>query len=87
MAENIIEAVLKAADEWVFTQEALVTARQASNKTDDEQEAVDDAGVLLVLAVMRWRSSRIGDCRSGSEGKPRNLTISGRCLRPIRPKT
>jgi hypothetical protein len=53
-----VEAVLKAADEWVSAQEALVAARQRSEETEAEQEAADIAGSRLVLGVMRWRSSR-----------------------------
>jgi hypothetical protein len=55
---NHVEAVLKAADEWVSAQEALVAAQQVSKKTEAEQEGVDIAGSLLVTAVMRWRVSR-----------------------------
>jgi hypothetical protein len=51
------EAVLKAADEWVSAQEALVAAKQASEETEAEQEAVDIAGSRVVVAVTRWRSS------------------------------
>jgi hypothetical protein len=53
-----VEAVLNAADEWVSAQEALVAAKQVSEDTEAEQEAVDIAGSRLVLAVTRWRSSR-----------------------------
>jgi hypothetical protein len=53
-----VEAVLKAANEWVCAQEALVAAKQISDETAAEQEAVDIAGSLLVLAVTRWRSKR-----------------------------
>jgi hypothetical protein len=58
MKSNIVEAVLKAADEWVLAQEALVAAKQVSKETEAEQEAVDIAGSLLVVAVTRWRSER-----------------------------
>jgi hypothetical protein len=58
MELNLVEAVLKAADEWVSAQEALVAARQVSNEADAEQGAVDIAGSQLVVAVTRWRSSR-----------------------------
>jgi hypothetical protein len=61
MKAKFVEAVLKAADEWVLAQEALVAAKQVSERTDDEREAVDIAGSLLVLAVTRWRSSRTED--------------------------
>jgi hypothetical protein len=57
MKSGIVDAVLKAADEWVLAQEALLAAKQISEKTDAEQEAVDIAGSLLVVAVTRWRSS------------------------------
>jgi hypothetical protein len=55
---NHVEAVLKAADEWLSAQEALLAAQQVSKETEAEQEAVDIAGSLLVTAVMRWRVSR-----------------------------
>jgi hypothetical protein len=55
-----VEAVLKAADEWLSAQEALVAAKQVSEDTEAEQEAVDIAGSLLVIAVTRWRSDRVG---------------------------
>jgi hypothetical protein len=58
MKSNIVEAVLKAADEWVETQEALVAAQQNSQETETEQEAADIAGSRLVVAVTRWRSER-----------------------------
>jgi hypothetical protein len=60
MELNLVEAVLKAADEWVSAQEALVAARQGSKEADAdaEQGAVDIAGSQLVVAVTRWRSSR-----------------------------
>lgn len=53
-----VEAVLKAADEWVLAQEALVAATQVSAETEAEREAVDIAGSRLVVAVARWRSRR-----------------------------
>ena len=53
-----VDAVLRAADEWVSAQEALVAARQISRETEAEQEAVDIAGARLVVAVNRWRSAR-----------------------------
>jgi hypothetical protein len=58
MELNLVEAVLKAADEWVSAQEALVAARQVSKEAAAEQVAVDIAGSQLVVAVTRWRSSR-----------------------------
>lgn len=60
MRRDTVEAVLRAADEWVSTQEALVAARQVSEETETEaeQEAVDIAGSQLVVAVTRWRSGR-----------------------------
>jgi hypothetical protein len=61
MKPGIVEAVLQAADKWLWAQEALVAAKQVSEETDDEQEAADIAGSLLVLAVTRWRSSRTED--------------------------
>jgi hypothetical protein len=60
MKLNHVEAVLKAADEWLSAQEALVAAKQVSEDTEAEQEAVDIAGSLLVIAVTRWRSDRVG---------------------------
>jgi len=78
MKPNIVEidAVLKAADEWVFAQEALVAAQQVSDETDAEQEGVDVAGSRLVVAVTRWRgtvdlyrsdasSAQLSPCREG----------------------
>lgn len=56
MKSNIVDAVLKSADEWVLAQEALVAAKQISKETEAEQEAVDIAGSVLVVAVTRWRS-------------------------------
>jgi hypothetical protein len=53
-----VEAVLNAADEWVFAQEALVAAQEVSQDIEAEQEAVDIAGSRLVVAVTRWRSRR-----------------------------
>jgi hypothetical protein len=53
-----VEAVLKAADEWVLAQEALVAATQVSEETEAEREAVDIAGSRLGVAVARWRSRR-----------------------------
>jgi hypothetical protein len=60
MKENIgeIDAVLKAADEWVIALEALVAARQDHKESEVEQEVVDIAGSRLVVAVTRWRSRR-----------------------------
>jgi len=56
-----VDAVLKAADEWVSAQEALLAAQQAGKETETEREAVDIAGSRLVMAVTRWRSSRLAD--------------------------
>jgi hypothetical protein len=50
-----VNAVLKAADDWVAAHEALLAADQ---EIDAKQEAVDIAGARLVVAVTRWRSSR-----------------------------
>ena len=58
MKLNHVEAVLKAADEWLSAQEALVAAKRVSKETEAEQEAADIAGSLLVIAVTRWRSER-----------------------------
>jgi hypothetical protein len=41
--------VLKDADDWVSGLEALVAAKQMSEETEAEQEAVDIAGSQLVL--------------------------------------
>jgi hypothetical protein len=57
MKSKFDEAVLQTADEWLLAQEALVAAKQVSDETEAEQEAVDIAGSRLVLAVTRWRSS------------------------------
>lgn len=61
MRSRVVEAVLKAADEWVLAQEALVAAQQRSEETEAEQEAVDIAGLRLVVAVTQWRSRRRTD--------------------------
>jgi hypothetical protein len=53
-----VEAVLNTADEWVSAQEALLAAKQMSEETEAEREAVDIAGSRLVVAVARWRSRR-----------------------------
>lgn len=53
-----VDAVLKAADEWVSAQEALLAAQQAGKESETEREAVDSAGSRLVMAVTRWRASR-----------------------------
>jgi hypothetical protein len=50
-----VGAVLKAADEWVEAQEALVAARQGCRTSETEREVLDIAGSRLVVAVMRWR--------------------------------
>jgi hypothetical protein len=55
---SAVEAVLRAAESWVAAQEDLVAARQVSQETEAEQEAVDIAGTQLVLVVRRWRSER-----------------------------
>jgi hypothetical protein len=59
LKSGIEEAVLKAADEWVSAQEALMAVQQGSDEPDDEQYAADLAGSRLVVAVTRWRSSRV----------------------------
>jgi hypothetical protein len=51
-----IDALLKAADEWMTAQEVLVAAQQAREGTDLHQESVDIAGAKLVVAVKRWRA-------------------------------
>jgi hypothetical protein len=51
------EAVLRAADNWLKTIEALVAARKTAEGTEDRQETADLAGVELALAVTRWRSN------------------------------
>ena len=58
MKSGSVEEVLKAADEWVSAQEALLATRQVSVETEAEQDNVDSAGAGLVMAVMRWRSTR-----------------------------
>jgi hypothetical protein len=52
------DAVLEAADEWLSAQEALVAAKQVSEETEAEQEAVDVAGSRLATAVTQWRLQR-----------------------------
>jgi hypothetical protein len=54
----VVQAVLKAADEWLSAQEALVAAKQFSEGTEAEQEAVDLAGCRLAAAVAQWRLRR-----------------------------
>jgi hypothetical protein len=58
MKLNHVEAVLKAAVEWLSTQEALVAAKQVSEETATDQEAADIAGSRLVVAVTQWRAER-----------------------------
>jgi hypothetical protein len=59
MESTLVKAVLKTADEWVSAQEALVAAKQQQHDDIEvEQDAVDIAGSLLVIAVTRWRSGR-----------------------------
>jgi hypothetical protein len=58
MKLNMVKAVLKAAEEWVSAEEALVAAQQNSEDTEAEQEAVDVASSRLVVAVTRSRSER-----------------------------
>jgi hypothetical protein len=58
MKLDALGAVVKAADEWVSAQEALVAAKQVSDQTEAEREAVDIAGSRLVVMVNRWRSTR-----------------------------
>jgi hypothetical protein len=53
-----LEAVLKAADECVSAQEALVAAQRVSEPIYAGQDTADLAGCRLVVAVNRWRSSR-----------------------------
>jgi hypothetical protein len=53
-----VDAVLRAADEWVSALEALVAARQSCRESEAEQEVLDIAGSQLVVAVTRWRSTR-----------------------------
>ena len=55
------DAVLKAADEWLSAQEALIAAKQISEEAEAEQEAVDVAGCRLATAVAQWRSRRVTD--------------------------
>jgi hypothetical protein len=58
MQLDIAQAVLKAANEWVSAQEALVAAQQNSQDIGAEQEAAEDAGARLAVAVIRWRPER-----------------------------
>jgi hypothetical protein len=63
MKSHVVEAadaVLKAADEWVYAQEALIAAKQVTGKSEAAQEAVDIAGSRLVVAVTRWRATNGG---------------------------
>lgn len=52
------EAVLKAADNWLMTLEALIASREIAEGTEVRQDAADIAGVALVVAVTNWRSNR-----------------------------
>lgn len=52
------DAVLKAADNWLRTLEAVVAAGTSDEGTEDPEEMADLAGVELALAVTRWRLSR-----------------------------
>ena len=74
---NKMDAVLKAADNWVAALEALVAAKQASDETAAEQEAVDIAGSLLVAAVKDWRSGT----RTSIPVKPARLKPARRAKR------
>jgi hypothetical protein len=58
MKSSVVEAVLRAADEWVSAQEALIAAQKVSQDIEAEHEAVDIAGSRLVVAVIGWRSRR-----------------------------
>jgi hypothetical protein len=51
-----IDALLKAADEWMTAQEALVAAQERFEGTEAQREGVDIAGAKLVVAVNRWRA-------------------------------
>ena len=57
MKSNNAEAdtVLKAADEWLSVQEALIAAKQISEEAEAEQDAVDVADCRLATAVIQWR--------------------------------
>ena len=50
------DALLKAADEWMTAQEALVAAQQRCEGTEAQEEGIDIAGAKLVTAVKRWRA-------------------------------
>ena len=56
MTARVVEAVLRAANEWVAAQEALLIASRVDKETEAEQEALDIAGSRLVAAVVQWRS-------------------------------
>jgi hypothetical protein len=58
MQLDIAQMVLNAADEWVSAQKALVAAQQNSQDIGAEQEAAEDAGARLAVAVIRWRPER-----------------------------
>jgi len=69
MKSRVVEAadaVLKAADEWVCAQEALIAAKQVSRESEAAQEAADVAGSRLVVAVTRWRAKPRADWLSRS---------------------
>ena len=50
------KAVLRAADDWLAAQEALIAAQQSFKETEVEEERVDVAGVKLAVMVKRWRA-------------------------------
>jgi hypothetical protein len=50
------DAILRAADEWVTAQEAVVAARQRLEKTELQEERADLAGAKLVVAIKQWRA-------------------------------
>jgi hypothetical protein len=67
-ASDEVTAVLNAADNWVTALEALVAAKQASKKTETEEDAVDVAGTLLVAAVTNWRLAKRTSAANQDQG-------------------
>jgi hypothetical protein len=79
-----VDAVLKAAGEWVSAQEALVVIGQLSLQSDAEREAVDVAGVRLVVAVRRWQRA-IRAISGRPNACPRASDKAGRGVAKLRP--
>jgi len=68
-----IDALLKAVDEWMTAQEALVAAQQGCEETDAQQEGADIAGAKLVVAVKRWRARTVPLADAGTRSQLRQI--------------